>query len=123
MSYPDPKMEKVKNGKQFRYGTTEDFLRIAEKESGKKLGWFFEVYARQAALPKLRVERTGSKLLLTWETPNKLPFPLPVEVLINGGIKRVEMTDNAGSVALPNDAKVEIDPNGWLLMQLLQVGG
>jgi len=118
MAYPDPKLEKVTNGKQFHFATTDDFLRIAEKESGKDLDWFFEVYLRQPALPKLIAERELNELILRWETPNNLPFPLPVEVKIGGETKRVEMTNNKGSIALPQDAKFEIDPNGWLLMTL-----
>ncbi|HEY0657886.1 MAG TPA: M1 family metallopeptidase, partial [Pyrinomonadaceae bacterium] len=85
MAYPDPKMEKITNGKQTRLVTTDDFLRIAERESGKKLDWFFEVYLRQPALPKLVVQQTvvvggseaGNQLVLRWETSKNLPFPMP----------------------------------------------
>jgi aminopeptidase N len=119
MAYPNPKMEKVTNGKQFHFATTDDFLRIAERESGKDLDWFFELYLRQPALPKLKVETKPNQLVLRWETPNNMPFPLPVEVRIAGETRRVEMPNNTGSVPLPQDARYEIDPNGWLLMQLL----
>jgi aminopeptidase N len=119
MAYPTAKLEKVKNGKQFHFATTDDFLRIAERESGKDLDWFFELYIRQPALPKLKVETKPNQLVLRWETPNNMPFPMPVEVKIAGQTKRVEMANNTGTVPLPQDAKYEIDPNGWLLMQLL----
>jgi aminopeptidase N len=119
MAYPNPKMERVKNGKQFHFATTDDFLRIAERESGKDLKWFFDVYLRQPALPKLRVETKPNQLVLRWETPNNMPFPLPVEVRIAGETRRVEMANNTGSIPLPQDARYEIDPNGWLLMQYL----
>ena len=115
MAYPDPKMEKVTNGKQFHFGTTDDFLRIAEKESGKKLGWFFELYLRQSALPKLVAETKANQLVLRWETPNNMPFPMPVDVTVGGETKRVEMKGNAGTITLPQDGKYEIDPNGWVL--------
>lgn len=118
MAYPDPKMEKVTNGKQFHFGTTDDFLKIAERESGKKLGWFFELYLRQPKLPKLVAETKNNELELRWETPNDMPFPMPVEVKINGEIKRVEMKNGKGSLPLSQDAKFEIDPNGWVLKQL-----
>ncbi len=115
MAYPDPKMEKVTNGKQFHFGTTDDFLRIAEKESGKKLDWFFELYLRQPALPKLVAETKANQLVLRWETPNNMPFPMPVEVIVGGETKRIEMTGNVGTIALAQDGKYEIDPNGWVL--------
>ncbi|HEY8559908.1 MAG TPA: M1 family metallopeptidase [Pyrinomonadaceae bacterium] len=121
MAYPNPKTEKVTNGKQFHFATTDDFLRIAERESGKDLDWFFELYLRQPALPKLKAETSGSQLNLRWETSNNMPFPLPVEVKIGGATRRVEMTNNAGSVALPQGSAYEIDPNGWLLMQLVAI--
>lgn len=117
MAYPDPKMEKVTNGKQFHFGTTDDFLKITERESGKKLGWFFELYLRQPKLPKLVAETKNNELELRWETPNDMPFPMPVEVKINGEIKRVEMKNGKGSLPLSQDAKFEIDPNGWVLKQ------
>lgn len=115
MAYPDPKMEKVTNGKQFHFGTTDDFLKIAEKESGKNLKWFFEVYLRQPKLPKLISEAKENQLNLRWETPNDLSFAMPFEVKIGGETKKVEMKNGAGKIALPQDAKVEIDPNGWIL--------
>lgn len=121
MCYTDAKAEKITNGKQVNFRTTDDFLRIAERESGKKLDWFFELYLRQPALPKLRVETKPNQLVLTWETPNNMPFPMPVEVRIAGDTKRVEMTNNTGTVQLPQDTKYEIDPNGWLLMQLINI--
>lgn len=115
MAYPDPKMEKVTNGKQTRLVTTDDFLKIAEKESGKKLDWFFEVYLRQPVLPKLIAETKANELILRWETANNLSFPMPVEVKIGGIIKRIEMTNRAASVRLEQNAEYTIDPNGWLL--------
>lgn len=115
MAYPDPLMEKVTNGKQTRFATTDDFLRIAEKESGKKLGWLFEVYLRQPVLPKLISEAKGSQLTLRWETPNNLPFPMPVEVKIGNETKRVEMTNGTAIIPLPGDTQYAIDPNEWIL--------
>ena len=115
MCYADAQAEKITNGKQFNFRTTDDFLSIAEKESGKKLAWFFEVYLRQPQLPKLVTETKSNELVLHWKTPNNLPFPMPVEVKINGEIKRVEMKDGKGSLPLAQDAKVEVDPNGWVL--------
>ena len=115
-TYPTEAMEKVTNGKQFHFETTDDFLRTAEKESGKKLDWFFEVYLRQPKLPKLVSEAKGNQLTLRWETANNLAFPMPVEVKINGETKRVEMPSGAATIVLPSpDAKYEIDPNGWVL--------
>ncbi len=118
MAYPDSKMEKIRDGKQVRLVTTDEFLNIAEKESGRQLDWFFEVYLRQPALPKLIAETKTNQLHLRWDVPNNLPFPMPVEVKIGNDIKKVEMKNGSGSIALPADAAYEIDPNGWLLRAL-----
>ncbi|MGI9035237.1 MAG: M1 family metallopeptidase, partial [Pyrinomonadaceae bacterium] len=122
-TYPTPAMEKVENGKQFHFETTDDFMRTAERESGKDLKWFFEVYLRQPKLPKLVVVESITKggsndfrgLTLRWETPNNLPFPTPVEVKIGNEIKRVEMPNGTATIPLPADAKYEVDPHGWVL--------
>ncbi|MGI8469232.1 MAG: M1 family metallopeptidase [Pyrinomonadaceae bacterium] len=114
-TYPTPEMEKVTDGRQFHFETTDDFMRTAEKESGKKLEWFFEVYLRQPALPKLVAETKPNQLVLHWETPNNLPFPMPVEVKIAGETKRYEMPNGTVTIPLPADAQYTIDPNGWVL--------
>jgi aminopeptidase N len=116
MAYPDPKMEKVTSGRQTRLVTTDDYLRIAEKESGKQLDWFFELYVRQPALPKLIAEKNNNQLTLRWETPNNMPFPMPVELKTGNEIRRVEMTNGTATVQLSSQSQdYVIDPNGWLL--------
>ena len=113
MSYPTPAMEKDAS-KQFHFATTDDFLRIAEKESGKDLDWFFEIYLRQPALPKLVVEKGASELKLRWETPNNMAFPMPVEIKIGEETKRYEIK-NGAAIPLPPGGAYTIDPNGWIL--------
>ncbi len=54
MAYPDPRMEKVTDGRQVRFASTDDFIRIVEEVSGRELDWFFEVYLRQPKLPVLK---------------------------------------------------------------------
>jgi aminopeptidase N len=115
MAYPTPAREKITNGKQNRLATTDEFMRIAEKQSGKKLDWFFELYLRQPALPKLVAETQPNQLILRWETPNNLPFPMPVEVEIGGQTKRVEMPGGKAIIPLPTGATFKVDPHGWAL--------
>jgi aminopeptidase N len=115
MAYPTPAMEKITDGKQTRLVTTDEFMQIAKKQSGKKLGWFFELYLRQPALPKLVTETQPNQLVLRWETPHNLPFPMPVEVKIGDDIKRVEMPEGRATLPLPADAKFAVDPHGWVL--------
>ena len=120
MAYPDPAMERVTDGRQARFATTDDFLRIAERTSGQELDWFFEVYLRQPALPRLIEERTGDALRLRWSLPEGLPdsltFPMPVDVEIDGALRRVEVSREGVAVPLPQpEADVTVDPMRWVL--------
>lgn len=120
MAYPTPAMERMTDGRQTRLVDTEDFRRIAEAESKMKLDWFFEVYLRQPKLPKLRSikldlrDENLQSMLLEWQTPNSVPFPMPVEVIVNGKPQRVEMNNGKGSITYTGEAPT-LDPKGWVL--------
>lgn len=115
MSYPTKEMEKLTDGKQVRFVNTDDFKTIAEEESGMKLDWFFEVYLRQPLLPKLKVEQLENVINFTWETPNNLPFEMPIEVKIGNEFKRVKVTDKFASMLIQKGQEFQVDPNGWIL--------
>jgi aminopeptidase N len=114
MAYPTKEMEKWTDGRQTRLVNTDDFLAIAEDESKIELDWFFELYLRQPKLPKLVGETETGVLNLTWETPNNMAFPMPIDVVVNGKSQRVEMKDGKGQVQFTGQPPV-IDPNGWVL--------
>ena len=119
MAYPTKEMETYTDGRQERLVTTDDFLTIAEQDSGMKLDWFFELYLRQPKLPRL-LEASASDCQakctfnLQWETPNNMPFPMPVDVVVDGKTQRVEMPNGKGSVIYSGKPPV-IDLNGWVL--------
>jgi aminopeptidase N len=123
MAYPTKEMETYTDGRQERLVTTDDFLTIAEQDSGMKLDWLFEIYLRQPKLPKLTSTMpidclstdNTCKLDLKWETPNGLPFPMPVDVEFGGKSHRVAMPNVSGSISVPANTKYEIDPKGWVL--------
>ncbi len=96
--------------------STDDFMRIAEQASGRDLGWFFEAYARTAALPELEQVRAGNVLELRWQTPSPQPFPMPIDVEVDGRVVSVPMPGGRGEVALQRpDAHVVIDPAAKVL--------
>jgi aminopeptidase N len=117
MAYPDPKMEEIRDGSCARFSDTEEIRSIAEKHYGHELGWFFDVYLYQPALPKLEQELASSVLKLKWVTPNNLPFPMSVPVVINGEMKRVPMPKGVGQVAIPEGATYEVDPDQLILKE------
>jgi aminopeptidase N len=99
-----------------RYATTAEFLAIVNEESGRDLTWFFRGYLYQAALPDLRQTREGGELALEWVTGDGAPFPMPVEVEIDGGaVVTVPMTTGRGRLAVPAEAHVLLDPQNKIL--------
>lgn len=114
LAYPDPELEKVKDGSCVRFEDTDGVQRILEQHTGRDLSWFFEVYLRQPELPMLAEMRTANKLTLRWLAPGNLPFPMPVPVRVGDKIERVEIVGGKGEVAL-RGREAEVDPEGWLL--------
>jgi aminopeptidase N len=118
MAYPDPALEKITDGSQVRFATTDDFLHICEQESGMKLDWFFEVYLRQPKLPRLISRVQDNQISLRWESPVDLPFPMPVEVRIGDKTERVEIPKEGTVLTFPKGEKPEVDPDKWVLMEV-----
>jgi aminopeptidase N len=122
MAYPDPELEQTTDGSACRFSDTDEFLAIAEKYGEMDLDWFFDVYLRQPGLPKLEQKQTGGKLQLTWEVPGDLPFPMPVEVRVDGELFRVEMKKGKGKLDVGQAKEVLVDPNAWLLKEEERAG-
>ncbi|MBS1714898.1 MAG: M1 family metallopeptidase [Armatimonadetes bacterium] len=114
MAYPTPESEKWTDGRALRFVTTDDFVTVASRESQRDLSWFFEVYVRQASLPVLESESSDGVLTLAWKTSEGLPFPMPLDVVVDGKTVRVPMDGGKGTVRYSGAAPV-IDPNGWVL--------
>jgi aminopeptidase N len=118
-AYPTEEMESITDGRQCRNADTDEIMKIAEKFSGKQLDWFFEVYLRNAPLPKLHYKIEENNLSLWWETVNNLPFYLPVEVKCGSKITRVEMINGKGEIMIDSSQDFKIDPDEWILMELV----
>ncbi len=110
-AYPTEEMERVTDGKQCRFATTDDFLHLTEEISGHELDWFFEVYLRQPVLPRLQAQEKDGRLELAWLTPDELPFPMPIEVQVGETGQRVEMDGGHVSLPLAVGEKWVVDPN------------
>ena len=75
-----------------RYGSTAEYERFVRQVTGRDLGWFFDVYLRAAPLPELVEARSAHGLTLMWQAPGGRPFPMPVEVSVDGRVVRLAMT-------------------------------
>jgi len=115
--YPDPKLEKVVDGGQCRFVTTQDFVSMAEKVSGQKLDWFFNLYLYRPELPVLKVLHQDAWLELAWDVPGGSPFPMPVPVRIGDLEDRIDLSGGTARIQLSPDLDAEIDPHHWILME------
>ncbi len=93
-----------------RFGSSKEFRQIVNQVTGADYGWFFDVYLNEAALPELVETREGNRLSLAWKTPRNKPFPMPVEVSIDGQVQRLAMTGGKDVLTVPEGAHVIVDP-------------
>jgi hypothetical protein len=73
------------------------------------------VYLYSADLPELLSERTGDRLTLRWKAPGDRPFPLPVDVAIDGKVQKVAMPGGTATFTVPAAAHVVLDPDAHVL--------
>ncbi len=99
------------------YRTTPEFVGFVKQTTGKDYQWLFDVYIYQAALPQLVQTREGGSLSLSWKTPHDLPFPMPIEVSVDGQVTRLAMTGGKDTLAVSPGAHVVIDPMSKVLRQ------
>jgi aminopeptidase N len=100
-----------------QFGTTQGFLKIVNEVTGKDYKWFFDVYFYRAALPKAVVTRENGMLKVRWQVPDNLPFPMPLDMRVDGKIVTLPMTDGIGETPAGERAAVTIDPRSRILMQ------
>ncbi|MGH6616948.1 M1 family metallopeptidase [Sphingomonas sp.] len=104
-----------------RYCSTAEYQKIVEQVTGVDYRWFFDVYLRQAALPELVETRAGGKLTLSWKVPGNLPFPMPVDIQIDGRDTRLAMTGGSNTIDISPDAHVVVDPDSRILKRSIAV--
>ncbi|MEP7186772.1 MAG: M1 family metallopeptidase [Rhodanobacter sp.] len=108
---PDPKPGNFRP----RYATTNDYIAVVNKVTGRDIGWFFDVYLRDAALPRLEQQRDGDTLKLHWVTERGKPFPMPIEVQVGDTVHRLPMSDGSGQLQVPAGSLLIIDPRSKVL--------
>jgi aminopeptidase N len=98
-----------------RFATTAEFETLMTGASGRDLHWFFDVYLRQAALPVLVETRTADTLGLSWTVAGDRPFPMPLDILVDGQPRRLAMAGGMETIRVPASAHVVIDPMARVL--------
>src|SRR5690606_16357722 len=96
-------------------GTTADFIEAVNAATGKDYRWFFDVYVFSAELPELIATRDATGLALQWRAPDDKPFPMPVQVRVDGRDIDVPMTGGRGRVEMAPHTLYTIDPHSRVL--------
>ncbi len=105
--------------------STADFRRVMEEISGRDLGWFFEQWVYRAGSPAVdgtwRYDAAGRQVVidLSQKQPGEA-YQMPLEVAIDGAIRKIGMTQKRQTFVIRAEhepAKVELDPNTWMLME------
>ena len=100
------------------YASTPDFIKAVNQAAGRDYQWFFDVYLYSATLPELVATRDAEGLHLRWKTQGDKPFPMPIEVRVNGRDRTLKMADGQGDIELPAGAAYTLDPHSKVLREL-----
>ena len=92
------------------------------EEAGEDVAWLVETYLAEVGMPELRQSRADGRLTLSWEVPGGRPFPMPVEVSVNGVMTEVEITSDSGSMPVPDMARIIVDPDSKIMRALPIIG-
>ena len=114
-AYPSPEWETRTDGSQTRFATSEDFQGLAEAWSKQNLSWFFDLYLRQPEVPRLSITRDATSALISWTTPDGLPFPMPIDISIDGKIRRIDVPERGAVITVSESAELVLDPNNRVL--------
>ncbi len=101
-----------------RYASTDEYVAIVDKVTGRDLRWFFDVYLRDAALPRLDEQHDGDTLTLRWVTEHGKPFPMPVEVQVGDTLHTLSMTHGEGQLKVPAGSLLIVDPRAKVLRDM-----
>lgn len=107
---------------QPRYRNTEEFIAIVNRITGRDYQWLFDVYLYEAALPELKQQQNGDAVTFSWLTPNKKPFPMPIEISVNGKTQVLDFSKGAVTVAIKTADQLLVDPQMKVLRQLPLIG-
>jgi aminopeptidase N len=98
-----------------RFASTQEFEALMSATAGRNLSWFFDVYLRQAALPELIQTRTDNRVTFAWKTPLGRPFPLPIDVTVDGQPRRLTMANGSETIEAGPIAHIVVDPMARIL--------
>lgn len=90
---------------------SNDFQNIVQASFGKDIKWFFDAYCKQNILPNILANHKNDTLYLEWSTPSKLEFEMPINLIKNGNLTAITMSNGKAKVFLKDIHNLEIDPS------------
>ncbi len=114
LTYPRPESEQDAAHPPVHFLDTAGVVKAATAAAGTDLQWYFDAVVRQKELPVLEVWAEDRTLHLQWRTANGRPYPMPVEVLVEGEAVRVDCPSGHGRLDV-GTRTWEVDPKRWLL--------
>jgi aminopeptidase N len=105
---------------------SQDFIDLVNRKTGQDLSWFFQQYLFTAKPPTLEYKITrkpdaSTDLEIRWRNEG---FRLPVEIRATTGdkvsVKRVDVNSSWQHYQFTGNPKLEIDPTGWILMEVVE---
>lgn len=99
-----------------RFVSTQGMMSVASRVAGEDVSWFFHVVLRAKELPRLTSNVIRGVLHLTWSTVIKEGYPMPVEVMIDGQLVRVECPGGRGTLEV-GTKDWQVDPGRWLIKE------
>ena len=114
LTYPTPESEQDRENPPVHFLDTEGVAKAATRAAGVDLSWYFDAIVRQKELPTLEVSTEGSTLHLQWRSASGRPYPMPVQVLVDGEAVRVDCPSGHGRLEV-GTRTWEVDPSRWLL--------
>ena len=114
LTYPTPESELDRENPPVHFLDTEGVAKAATRAAGADLSWYFDAIVRQKELPTLEVSTEGSTLHLQWRSASGRPYPMPVQVLVDGEAVRVDCPSGHGRLEV-GTRTWEVDPSRWLL--------
>ncbi|WP_215225933.1 M1 family metallopeptidase [Echinicola shivajiensis] len=91
---------------------SKDFIDFVTNYSGKNLDSFFDMYLYSTKLPKVKINKKGKNKYDV--SLSDIQLSLPMEIKTSDGIEKVELSNSP--IRLKSDDPIEVDPNGWYLL-------
>jgi len=107
--------------------SSADLQRVMEEVSGQDLAWFFDQWLNRAPSPAIEgswtYDAVAQRVVIELaQTQDSEPYRLPFEVEVAGDREKIEMTERSQRFEIAVEGEpdtVVLDPNTWILMQVV----